>query len=191
MQIVLATTNAGKVKEIRALLPNIEFVERPLDVGDVEETETTFAGNARLKAIALVEATGFAALAEDSGLEVDALNGNPGVRSARFAGDDASDDDNIAKLLHELAGIPDGERTARFRTVAVVAYPDGTEVVAEGAVDGHIIDDRRGSNGFGYDPVFVPAAYPDRTFAELSSEEKNAISHRGRALRQLQRLIGS
>jgi XTP/dITP diphosphohydrolase len=190
MEVVLATTNAGKINEIRALLPNCVFLPRPDHIGDIEETEDTFEGNARLKATALLRATGKVALAEDSGLEVDALDGRPGVRSARYAGENATDDDNINKLLAELDGVDDIERTARFRTVAIVVRPDGSEVIAEGVVEGRIVRARRGSGGFGYDPVFVPAEFPDRTFGELSKDEKNAISHRGKAMRQLQQLIG-
>lgn len=191
MQIVLATTNKGKIDEIRALLPQIEFAERPADVGDIEETEDTFIGNALLKARALVEATGNAALAEDSGLEVDALDGHPGVRSARFAGEHATDQQNIDKLLVELQNVEDEKRTARFRTCAVVVYPGGREVIAQGVVEGKILRVQRGTSGFGYDPVFVSNEFPDRSFAELSADEKNAISHRGQAIRQLQQLIGS
>lgn len=191
LELVLATTNKGKIEEIRALLPHVDFVPRPSGVGDIEETEDTFVGNARLKAEALVRATGLAALAEDSGLEVDALNGQPGVRSARFAGEHATDQQNIEKLLADLRAVDDIDRTARFRTVAVVVYPDGSETIAEGSVEGHILREQRGGNGFGYDPVFAPQQHPDRTFAELTPAEKNAISHRGQALRRLQGLIGS
>jgi XTP/dITP diphosphohydrolase len=191
VQLVLATTNKGKIDEIRTLLPQFDFIARPRDVGDIEETEDSFAGNARLKAKALVDATGVAALAEDSGLEVDALGGNPGVRSARFAGENATDQQNIDKLLIDLRDVDDAARTARFRTVAIVVYPDGSEIVAEGAIEGRILREPRGTNGFGYDPVFAPQQFPDRTFAELTAPEKNAISHRGQALRKLQQLIGS
>jgi XTP/dITP diphosphohydrolase len=191
VKLVLATTNNGKIEEIRALLPHVEFIPRPENVGDIEETEDTFVGNARLKAQALVQATGVAALAEDSGLEVDALQGSPGVRSARFAGENATDQQNIEKLLTELDDVDEAERTARFRTIAIVVHPDGSEVIAEGSVEGRILRAQRGENGFGYDPVFAPLQFPHRTFAELTSEEKNAISHRGQALRQLKGLIGS
>ncbi|MDQ2678400.1 MAG: non-canonical purine NTP pyrophosphatase, partial [Actinomycetota bacterium] len=125
------------------------------------------------------------ALADDSGLEVDALDGAPGVRSARFAGEDATDADNVSLLLERLAGVPDDERTARFRCVIVLQRPDGTELVADGSVEGRIIDAPRGESGFGYDPVFVPTEGNGRTFAEMSADEKHAISHRGRALRSL------
>jgi XTP/dITP diphosphohydrolase len=190
MQVVLATTNPGKIDEIRALLPQFTFVPRPDHIGDIEETEDTFEGNARLKATALVRATGLAALAEDSGLEVDALGGRPGVRSARYAGEDATDSQNIEQLLRELEGVEESARTARFRTVAIVVWPDGSEVIASGAVEGRIERNRRGAGGFGYDPVFVPVEFPDRTFAELTKDEKNSVSHRGQAMRSLQQLIG-
>ena len=133
-------------------------------------------------------ATGLAAIADDTGLEVDALGGAPGVYSARYAGDDATYADNVAKLLDDLAAVDagGGDRRARFRTVALVAFPDGGEIVAEGAVDGHHRrPSPRGTGGFGYDPVFVPDEGDGRTFAEMGPDEKNAISHRGRAFRSL------
>jgi XTP/dITP diphosphohydrolase len=187
--VVLATTNAGKVEELRSLLPAWKFVPRPSDVPDVDETEDTFEGNARLKAQALVDATGMAAMADDSGLEVDALDGAPGVRSARFAGDDATDADNVHKLLSALRDVPAERRTARFRTVIVLLFPDGMEVTAHGAVEGRIIEEPRGANGFGYDPIFVADEIGDRTFAEMAREEKNRISHRANALRELVRIV--
>ncbi len=189
--LVLASANPKKVAELREILAEqalgFELVPRPDDVPDVVEDAPDFVGNARLKAAALVAATGHAALADDSGLEVDALGGEPGVRSARFAGDGASDADNVALLLSRLdeLGAADSARTARFRCVIVLQRPDGTEVVADGAVEGRIIDAPRGESGFGYDPVFVPVEGDGRTFAEMSAEEKHAISHRGRALRSL------
>jgi XTP/dITP diphosphohydrolase len=191
MDIVLATTNKGKIEEIKTLLPQFDFVSRPPEVGDIEETEDTFVGNARLKAKALVDATGKAALAEDSGLEVDALDGRPGVRSARFASEHATDQENIDRLLNELQDVTERDRTARFRTVAIIVYPDGEEILAEGSVEGTISREQKGTNGFGYDPVFIPQEHPGRTFAELTKDEKNAISHRGKAMRQLKLLIGS
>jgi XTP/dITP diphosphohydrolase len=134
----------------------------------------------------LVAATGTAAVADDTGLEVDALGGAPGVYSARYAGEDATYADNVAKLLRELGALGDGggERRASFKTVALVAYPDGSEVWAEGVLPGTISTERRGTNGFGYDPVFVPDG-DGRTFAEMRPEEKDAVSHRGRAFRAL------
>ena len=150
-------------------------------------TRTRCVGNARLKARALVAATGTAAVADDTGLEVDALGGAPGVYSARYAGEDATYADNVAKLLRELAALEDGggERRASFKTVALVAFPDGSEVWAEGVLPGTIATESRGTNGFGYDPVFVPDGGDGRTFAEMRPEEKDAVSHRGRAFRAL------
>ncbi|MFN2608661.1 MAG: RdgB/HAM1 family non-canonical purine NTP pyrophosphatase [Acidimicrobiales bacterium] len=183
MRLVLATANPDKAAEIAALLRGFEVAPRPPAVGPVEETEDTLEGNARLKAVAVCAATGQVAVADDTGLEVVALGGRPGVWSARYAGPDASYADNVAKLLAELHG--KGDRRARFRTVALARFPDGREVVAEGVVDGDIASEARGGAGFGYDPVFVPDGADGRTFAEMSSEEKAAVSHRGRAFRAL------
>lgn len=182
-RLVLATANPDKAREIAALLHGFDVVPRPDDVPDVEETGSTLEENARLKAVALVEATGCAAVADDTGLEVAALGGAPGVYSARFAGEGATYADNVARLLRELEGVDD--RRARFRTVALARFPDGREVVAEGVVDGVITSVARGEGGFGYDPVFQPDEGDGRTYAELSLEEKNALSHRGRAFRAL------
>ncbi len=189
--IVLASANPKKAAEIREVLGDrIALMPRPVDVPDVVEDADTFEGNARLKAVALVAATGFAALADDSGLEVDALDGAPGVWSARYAGPDATDADNVVKLLGALADRPDpAERTARFRCVVVLRYPDGHEVVAAGSVEGHIAPAPSGSGGFGYDPVFVPAEGDGRSFGEMAADEKHAISHRGRSLRALLALM--
>lgn len=185
MRLVLATANPDKAAEIAAILgPSWELVPRPSDVPDVDETGETLEENARLKAEALCAATGLPALADDTGLEVDALLGAPGVYSARYAGPDATYADNVWKLVHELRGA--GERSARFRTVVMVVFPDGREVVGEGVVEGVIVDPPRGEGGFGYDPVFVPVEdAAGRTFAEMSADEKHAISHRGRAVRAL------
>jgi XTP/dITP diphosphohydrolase len=188
-RLVLATANPDKAREIRAVLDAegvpLQLVPRPPDVAEVEETGTTLVENARLKAEALRDATGLAALGEDTGLEVDALGGAPGARSARFAGDDATYAANVAKLLTDVAAVHRASRTARFRTVVVVAWPDGSETVADGTVEGVITDEPRGGGGFGYDPVFAPAGGRGKTFAELPAETKHAISHRGRALRAL------
>jgi XTP/dITP diphosphohydrolase len=176
---VLATANRDKAAEIEAILgPQVGLVSRPDSVGEVDETGQTLEENARLKARALVDATGRPAIADDTGLEVGALGGRPGVHSARFAGPDATYADNVARLLLEMRGVAD--RRARFRTVALALWPDGREVVAEGAVEGTIVEEARGANGFGYDPVFEPDG-TGRTFAEMSPDEKNAVSHRGRA----------
>jgi XTP/dITP diphosphohydrolase len=190
LPLVLASANPDKAREITAILSAalpVTLLARPADVPDVVEDGETLLDNARLKARALAAATGTAAVADDTGLEVDALGGAPGVYSARYAGEDATYADNVAKLLRELAGLADGggSRRARFRTVALVAFPDGAEVWAEGTVEGTISSEARGSHGFGYDPVFVPGGGEGRTFAEMRVEEKDAVSHRGRAFRAL------
>jgi XTP/dITP diphosphohydrolase len=193
--VVVATANRGKLEEIRAALAatGLEFVTAA-DLGAeplaVEETGETFEDNARLKAHAYHEAFGLPALADDSGLEVDALGGLPGVYSSRYAGEPSDDAANNARLLAELAGVSAERRTARFRCVVVFVGADGSEVVASGACEGTIGFEPRGTGGFGYDPLFWPAATPGRTMAELDTEEKNAISHRGAALRMLARALG-
>ncbi|MHB8669915.1 MAG: RdgB/HAM1 family non-canonical purine NTP pyrophosphatase [Acidimicrobiales bacterium] len=189
MRLILATANPDKAAEIRAILAgviDVELVERPSDLAEVEETADTLEGNAWLKARALASATGEGALADDTGLEVHALGGRPGVFSARYAGEKASYADNVAKLLAELAG-QEGPalRRARFRTVAVAHLSDGRELASEGEVAGTIAPEARGQNGFGYDPVFVPDDGDGRTFAEMTSAEKHALSHRARAFRGL------
>jgi XTP/dITP diphosphohydrolase len=188
MKLVSASANPDKVAEIAAILEpsGIELLPRPEEIPEVDEDADTLEGNARLKARALCEATGLASVADDTGLEVDALGGAPGVRSARFAGEDATYVDNVMKLLDALADLPEvDERVARFRTVALARFPDGHEVAADGTVEGTIALGPRGDNGFGYDPVFVPDGGDGRTFAEMSADEKHAISHRGRAFRAL------
>ena len=189
--LVIASANVDKAAEIAAILgvvPGITLVPRPSDVPDVEETGDTLEENARLKARALCEATGMAAVADDTGLEVDALDGAPGVYSARFAGEGATYADNVTKMLVELerVGAVDGAaRRARFRSVAFIAYPDGSELFVDGEVAGTITTEARGTGGFGYDPIFAPEGFDGRTFAEMSSDEKHAVSHRGRAFRAL------
>jgi XTP/dITP diphosphohydrolase len=189
LSVVLASANPDKATEIRGILEaaccDIELLPRPVEVADVEETGDTLEENARLKAIALLDATGVASVADDTGLEVEALGGAPGVYSARFAGENATYADNVALLLSQLAGVEAEKRSARFRTVAIAVFPDGSEIVASGSVDGHIAEITRGDKGFGYDPVFVPAGGDGRTFAEMSPAEKHALSHRGRAFRAL------
>jgi XTP/dITP diphosphohydrolase len=189
LRLVLATANEDKVREIAAIVAehgSVELIARPSDVPEVDETGTTLIENARLKARALVAATGLAALADDTGLSIDALDGRPGVYSARYAGDDATYADNVAKVLDELGDhVAQSDRAARFVTVALVAFPDGAEMVAEGSIEGVITRSPRGGRGFGYDPIFEPKGSDGRTFAEMSDEEKNAISHRGRAVRAL------
>jgi XTP/dITP diphosphohydrolase len=190
VRVVLATANPDKAREIRDLLAGFEVVPRPSHVPDVDETEDTLEGNARLKARAVAEATGEVAVADDTGLEVLALGGRPGVRAARYAGENATYADNVAKLLDELTGHDD--RRARFRTVAVAWFTDGHEVVAEGSVEGRISRRPSGTAGFGYDPVFVPDGGDGRTFAEMTAEEKASLSHRGRAFRAMaERLAAS
>jgi XTP/dITP diphosphohydrolase len=188
-EFVLATANVDKAREIERILHGagvpVMLHPRPAHVPEVEETGVTLEANARLKAAALAAATGLPAIADDTGLEVDALDGAPGVYSARFAGPDATYASNCALLLERLAETDPGARTARFVTVALAAWPDGHEVAAIGVVDGSIAPAPRGDGGFGYDPVFVPAEGDGRTFAEMSADEKHAISHRGRAFRTL------
>ncbi|HEX6475977.1 MAG TPA: RdgB/HAM1 family non-canonical purine NTP pyrophosphatase [Acidimicrobiales bacterium] len=183
MRLVLATANPDKVAEIADLLMNFELAPRPPALPEVDESGETLEDNARLKARAVVEATGEAAVADDTGLEVAALGGAPGVRSSRYAGEDASYADNVAKLLGALGGVAD--RRARFRTVALARFPDGREVLAEGAVEGVITAQPRGGGGFGYDPVFLPEGGGGRTFAEMTLEQKGTLSHRGRAFLEL------
>lgn len=188
--LVLASANPDKVTEITAILGDgVDLRPRPAGLPDVVEDADTLEGNARLKAVAVCEAAGEGSVADDTGLEVDALGGAPGVHTARFAGEDATYADNVAKMLTDLAGVPEGERGARFRTVALVRFPDGSEVVAEGVVEGTISPEARGERGFGYDPVFIPADGDGRTFAQMTADEKHAVSHRGRAFRALADLL--
>lgn len=183
---VLATANPHKTEEMRAVLGplGIELSDRPTGVPDVDETGDTLEENALLKARALVAATGRAAIADDTGLFVEALGGRPGVRSARYAGEAATYDDNVTKLLAELEDVRE-PRTAKFVTVIAVAYPDATAFCVEGELKGVITTSRTGDQGFGYDPVFMPDDAGGRTLAQLTVREKNDLSHRGRALRAL------
>lgn len=189
MAYVIASANPDKVAEIRALLEplGIALLPRPDDVPEVEETGSTLEENALLKAHALAEATGHAAIADDTGLEVDGLGGEPGVYAARYAGEDATYADNVAKVLAELERRASGpqDRRARFATVAAVAWPDRTSITVRGEVEGEIAKAPRGGAGFGYDPIFVPEGGGGRSFAEMEPWEKEAISHRGRAFRLL------
>ncbi len=186
---VAATANPNKLIEMQAALEGVAILlERPVDLGEVPEDGDTLEANARTKAVAVAAAAGAAALADDTGLEVDTLDGAPGVHSARYAGSPADDAANVAKLLAALEHVPPEHRTARFRTVVVAHWPDGREVLAEGVVEGAIATEPRGSRGFGYDPVFIPSP-GELTFAEMTLEGKDAISHRGRALRELARLL--
>ena len=188
MRIVCASANPHKVAEIARLLPaDVTLLPRPASVGDVEETAPTLEGNAVIKAVEIANASGTWAIADDTGLEVEALDGAPGVHSARFAGDAADDAANRALLLDRLRGITD--RRARFRTVVAVVHPSGEIHLLHGECTGRITDVERGTNGFGYDGLFVPDDGDGRTFAEMDSAEKDAMSHRGRALAGLAGLI--
>jgi XTP/dITP diphosphohydrolase len=191
-RLLIATHNRGKLREYTALLDGLPVtLVTPDDLGldlSVVESGDTYADNARLKAAAYAQASGLLALADDSGLEVDALDGAPGVRSARYAlGDDA---DRVAALLRALAeaGVPEGDRAARFCCVIVLAAPDGRSWVTEGACAGRIVDTPRGGGGFGYDPVFYLPSH-GRTMAELTPEEKNRISHRARAAQRMRAIL--
>lgn len=184
--VVCASANPGKVAEMRELLAGVvDLRVRPESVPDVVEDADTLVGNARLKAVAIAEATGLPAVADDTGLEVDALDGAPGVITARYAGEGCTPADNRAKMLAELDGIDAQARGATFRTVALLRWPDGREIAVDGACRGSITSEERGDGGFGYDPIFAPEEPGGRTFAEMGAEEKNAISHRGRAFRAL------
>lgn len=188
LEVVIASSNPGKITEIRQImrdLPvNLLTGEEVGGLPAVEETGATYLENARLKAEAVHRATGKAALADDSGLEVDALDGAPGVRSARLAGPSATDEQNNVRLISLLFGVPLERRTARYQCVAVLLRPDESEIVGSGTCEGMIIEEPRGAGGFGYDPWFIPAG-ESRTMAELSPEEKHVISHRGKAFRDL------
>ncbi len=190
MTIVLATRNQGKIAEIKALLPGLGIQPAASYPGcpEPDETGRNFEENALIKARAVAQYTRRAALADDSGLEVDALDGAPGVRSARYAGAGATDRDNIQRLLDALDGIPDADRTARFRCAMAVAAPDGRTWTVEGVCEGRIIRKPRGGAGFGYDPLFVPAGYKS-TFGELERSVKNRISHRAMALDRIRDVL--
>ena len=189
LRVVCASANPHKVAEIFDLVGGlIELAPRPKDLADVAETETTLIGNARLKATAVGRATDQPTLADDTGLEVDALNGQPGVFTARFAGPGATDEQNRHKLLDALN--QNSNRLARFRTVILLLWPDGKEIICEGVCEGSIAPEQRGDRGFGYDSVFVPAAGDGRTFAQMSVEEKHQYSHRAIAFRLLAKRLG-
>ena len=190
LRVVLATRNDHKVDEVSRILRaegvDIELIPLPGDAPDVAETESTFAGNALLKARSAAEVTGLPAIADDSGLCVDALHGMPGVLSARWSGRHGDDAANLALLLAQMSEVPDSRRGAQFVCAAAWVVPGVGEHVVEGVLEGSLARDARGSNGFGYDPIFIPQAYA-LTTAELRPHEKDAISHRGRALRTLAR----
>ena len=188
-RLVVASKNPDKVAEIEEVLHETNLAEeivRDLDWPDVEETGSTLEENALIKGRAVVEATGLPVLADDTGLEVDALDGAPGVHTARFAGPEARYEDNVAQLIEAMRGRT--IRSARFRTVVALVFPDGVEIVAEGSLEGVIAERPRGERGFGYDPVF---AVGGRTLAEMSLDEKNELSHRARAIRALVEMVGA
>lgn len=190
IELVCASANPDKVAEMAGVLAgHAVLLPRPEGVGDVAEDADDLTGNARLKARAVCRFAGAAALADDTGLEVDALGGAPGVHSARYAGDGAGYADNLARLMADMSNVAPGQRTARFRSVVMVCFPDGTELAAEGVVEGVIAVEPRGEGGFGYDPVFAPVEAGGQTFAEMGAEAKNALSHRGRALRALLEML--
>jgi len=191
LQIVLATHNRGKMKEMSSILAHLPVNLLTLDdfpqIGEIPETGETLKENAFIKAETVHQKTGLPALADDTGLEVDALDGAPGVHSSRYDGETATFEDNCRKMLQEMDGIPSEERTARFHTVIAFVSDSGNEWT-EGMVEGRILEIKRGDGGFGYDPLFY---YPPlkKTFAELNSEQKNNISHRGKALRNFCQIL--
>ena len=190
--LLIGTNNAHKVIELRRILGGLDVtLLTPADAGieiDVEETGETFEENARLKARAFCAASGLPSLADDSGIEVDTLGGRPGVRSARYGGDGLDDADRTQLLLDELAGVPEEQRACRYRVVLVLARPDGSEEVVDGACEGRAAFAPVGTNGFGYDPIFFVPRF-GRTMAQLSPDEKDAISHRGQATRRMADLL--
>lgn len=188
MEFIIATNNAKKLKELERILNPlginaVSAKEAGVVLDDVEETGTTFAENAFLKANAAFTKTGMPAVADDSGLSVDALDGRPGIYSARYAGDNASDEDRYNKLLDEMKDVSESDRTAHFTCAICCILPDGTKIEVEGICEGKIAFKPTGNGGFGYDPVFI---YGDKSYAQLTSEEKDSVSHRGKALRKLQ-----
>lgn len=187
MRLVLASRNAHKLRELNALLAPHELVPLPVEVELPPETGATFAENALGKARAAASATGMTAVADDSGIEAAALDGAPGIFSARFAGEGATDEDNLAKLLREVG--PDGDTTVAY-VCALALVDEAGEQVVEGRCSGHLVHEPRGAGGFGYDPAVVPDDYDDgRTMAELTAAEKDAVSHRGRAARALHEVL--
>ncbi|MEU5861093.1 MULTISPECIES: RdgB/HAM1 family non-canonical purine NTP pyrophosphatase [unclassified Nonomuraea] len=190
MKIVLATRNPGKIAELRRILVGFEIVglEEFPEIGEVAETGVTFEENALLKAHAVANGSGLPAVADDSGLCVDVLNGMPGVFSARWSGRHGDDQANLDLLLAQLSDVPAEKLSAHFACAAALALPSGEHRVVEGTLPGHLITTPRGTNGFGYDPILVPLGH-DRTTAELSPDEKDAISHRGRAFRALAPIV--
>lgn len=188
MRIVCATANPHKVEELARLLPSwVELVVRPSDIGDIDEDAPTLEGNAIIKAVEIANHASEWAISDDTGLEVEALNGAPGVRSARFAGEYATDAENRALLLAKLDGVTN--RSARFRTVVALVSSKGDIHFVGGECAGTIAESDRGDSGFGYDSIFIPTDGDGRTFAEMNGPEKDAVSHRGRALAQVPELL--
>ena len=188
MRIVCASANPHKVEELARLLPSwVELVPRPSDIGDIDEDAPTLEGNAIIKAVEIANHASEWAIADDTGLEVDSLNGAPGVRSARFAGEYATEAENRALLLAKLEGVTN--RSARFRTVVALVSSKGDIHIVCGECVGTIAESERGDSGFGYDSLFIPADGDGRTFAEMTGPEKDAVSHRGRALAQVPELL--
>ncbi|HSL12563.1 MAG TPA: RdgB/HAM1 family non-canonical purine NTP pyrophosphatase [Actinomycetota bacterium] len=195
-RLAIASRNPHKLRELGRICADwpVEWVtvesHDPAPFPDVEETGTTYLENALLKARAVAGALDVPAIADDSGIEADALGGKPGPRSARFAGEGASDDDNLRALLAAVKGVPGGGRAARYRCIAAIAYPDGREAHVEGVCEGVLRSKAAGGGGFGYDPIFEPVGW-DVTMAELTDEEKDRISHRGRAFRGLREVLAA
>ena len=188
MRIVCASANPHKVEELARLLPSwVDLVPRPSDIGDIDEDAPTLEGNAIIKAVEIANHASEWAIADDTGLEVDALNGAPGVRSARFAGEQATDAENRALLIAKLDGV--ANRSARFRTVVALVSSKGDIHFVGGVCAGTIAESERGDSRFGYDSLFIPADGDGRTFAEMTGPEKDAVSHRGRALAQIPELL--
>jgi XTP/dITP diphosphohydrolase len=188
MRIVCASANPHKVEELARLLPSwVDLVPRPSDIGDIDEDAPTLEGNAIIKAVEIANHASEWAIADDTGLEVDALNGAPGVRSARFAGEQATDAENRALLIAKLDGTTN--RSAQFRTVVALVSSKGDIHFVGGECAGTIAESERGDGGFGYDSLFIPADGDGRTFAEMTGPEKDAVSHRGRALAQIPELL--
>ena len=195
-RIAIASHNSHKLRELARICADwpVTWVtvqnDDPARFPDVEETGDTYLENAMLKARAVADALGMPAMADDSGIEVDALGGKPGPRSARYAGEHASDEDNLVALMQALRGVPRGGRTARYRCVAALVLPGGEELHADGVCEGELVSKRRGERGFGYDPIFVPSGW-ETTMADLTDQQKDRISHRGRAFRALGQLLPS
>jgi XTP/dITP diphosphohydrolase len=193
-RIAVATRNAHKLREIGRICADwptswVTIQTHPATgFPEVEETGETYLENAMLKARAIAGALDLPAIADDSGIEVDALGGKPGPRSARYAGEGATDERNLDALMQAVRGVPGGGRTARYRCIAAIAWPDGRTLHAEGSCEGALVSKRRGERGFGYDPIFVPEGW-DETMAQLTDEQKDRVSHRGRAFRALREML--